>query len=177
MGYANIFIDANASTAKLKELDKSNAKATLQGLLNLLHKAIGGGEQMSIQVVLGAVKASGTFTLDTVVATDAVSINGVSFACVASGATGNQFNIGADDDGTATNLAAAINASSTALVSGYVTASASGAVVTVTAARAGLQGNAIAIASADATITASGARLEDGSDGDTETLNLGKAAS
>lgn len=177
MGLLNIWVDANASTAKLKELDKSNAKGTLQGILNLLQKGIGGAEQMSIQVGLGGVKATGTFTLTTAIATDAISINGVTFTCVASGATGNQFNLGADDDGDAANLAAAINASVTALVANVVTATSAANVVTITAKRAGLLGNAITIASADATIVASGARLTGGLDGDTETLNLGKAAS
>lgn len=177
MGYANLFIDAQASTAKLKELDKSNAKATLQGLLNLLSKGIGGAEQMSIQVVLGAVKASGTLTLDTAIATDEVVVNGVTFTCVSSGAGAEEFNVGASDTDTATNLAASINASSDAAISGIVVASSSAAVVTVTAVRPGLQGNTITLASNDATITASAARLASGSDGDTETLNLGKAAS
>lgn len=177
MGLLNIWVDANASTTKLKELGKGNAKSTLQGIINILTKGIGGAEQMSIQVGLGGVKASGTLTLTTAIATDAISINGVTFTCVASGATGNQFNLGADDAGDAANLAAAINASVTALVAGYVTATSASNVVTVSAKRAGLLGNAITLASADATIVASGARLAGGLDGDTETLNLGKAAS
>ena len=119
----------------------------------------------------GAVKASGTFTLATVIATDAVSINGVTFTAVASGATGDQFNVGASDALTAANLAAAINASATELVSEHVTASAADEVVTVTAKFAGHAGNAITIASADATITASGARLE-GGDGTQTSLSL-----
>lgn len=128
---------------------------------------------VNIQVQDSMVKASGTFTLDTVIATDAVSINGVTFTAVASGATGNQFNVGADDDETAANLAAAINASETALVDGYVTASSSGAVVTVTSAFYGLAGNQTAIASADATITASGSYLEGGAnDASALTLNF-----
>lgn len=123
--------------------------------------------QIAISVQENAVQASGTFILDTVVATDAISINGVTFTAVASGATGNQFNVGADDVETAANLAAAINASVTALVSGYVTAtSAAGltttGVVTVTSSFYGLAGNQTTIASADATIVASGARLTAG---------------
>lgn len=108
------------------------------------------------------VQASGTFELDTVIATDAISINGVSFTAVASGATGNQFNVGADDAETAVNLAASINASVTALVDGYVTASSDDVTVTVTSVAYGLSGNAITIASADSTIVASGARLTGG---------------
>ncbi len=123
--------------------------------------------QIAISIQENEVQASGTFILDTVIATDAVSINGVTFTCVASGATGNQFNIGASDVLTAASLAAAINASVTALVAGYVTAtSAAGltttGVVTVTSAFYGLSGNQTAIASADVTIVASGAYLTGG---------------
>jgi len=106
--------------------------------------------------------ATGTFTLASVVATDACSINGVTFSCVSSGATGNQFNVGADDDETAENLANAINNSATALVNTAVVASVAANVVSLTSKIWGVAGNWITIASADATITASGARLESG---------------
>lgn len=46
-------------------------------------------------------------------AAQAVTIAGITFTAVASGATGNQFNIGADAATTATNLKNAINASTT----------------------------------------------------------------
>lgn len=142
----------------------------LQGLITGTE---GGSPAIAISIQGNEVLASGTFTLDTVIATDKVSINGVDFTAVASGATGNQFNVGADDEETAANLAAAINASATALVSGYVTASASGEVVTVTSAFYGLAGNQTTIASADATITASGARLTGGAaDATAQTLSF-----
>ncbi len=124
------------------------------------------------------VQASGTFILDTVIATDAVSINGVTFTAVASSPAANQFEVGADDVETAANLAAAINASVSALVAGYVTAtSAAGltttGVVTVTSAFYGLAGNQTLIASADSTIVASGARLTGGAvDASALTLNF-----
>lgn len=135
--------------------------------------ALSGGNQSALLVFdVGMVKATGTFTLDTVIATDAVSINGVTFTGVASGATGNQFNIGADDTATAVNLAAAINASVTALVTGVVTATSATTVVTVTAVVPGVGGNVIAIASADSTIVASAAHLTGGSAGTTTTIDL-----
>lgn len=137
--------------------------------------AQGASAPPSINVVCqgNEVQASGTFTLTTVIATDAVSVNGVTFTAVASGATGNQFNVGADDTETAANLAAAINASVTALVAGYVTASSALTVVTVTSAFYGLSGNQTLIASADSTIVASGARLTGGAvDAGALTLNF-----
>ena len=73
-----------------------------------------------------------TITLTSVVATDAVTVGETTFTCVASGATGDQFNVGIDDTATAVNLAAKINA-----LEG-VTATSDGAVVTVTADAPGI---------------------------------------
>jgi hypothetical protein len=148
-----------------------------QRLMAYVRKCMGGQKSVKMVVGINAQKASGTFTGTSVIATDAISINGVTFTAVASGATGNQFNIGADDAETMANLAAAINASVTALVSGYVTASSALTVCTVTAALPGILGNAVTIASADATIVASGARLTGGDQGATEkTYYFGSAS-
>lgn len=132
-------------------------------------KAIAAGTRLgnaTVNLRTGAVAASGTLTSTNAIATDAISINGVTFTCVASGATGNQWNLGADDTADCVNLAAAINASASALVSEHVTATSSSNVVTITAKVPGASGNAITLSSADATIVASGARLTGG----TETL-------
>lgn len=102
------------------------------------------------------VQASATLTGTSVIATDAVVINGVTFTCVASGATGNQFNVGASDALTMAALAAAINASVTAKIAGYVTATSLLTVTTVTAVAYGLSGNMFTITSNDGTIVASG---------------------
>lgn len=59
----------------------------------------------------GLVSLGSSPTSTEVVAGDVVTINGLAFLCVASGATGRQFNVGATDTDTATNLVAAINAS------------------------------------------------------------------
>jgi phage tail sheath gpL-like len=148
-----------------------------QRFMKYLRTCMGGSKSAKFVVGVNAASASGTFTLVSVIATDAVKINGVTFTCVASGATGDQFNVGADDTATAVALAAAINASVTALVSGYVTATSALGVVTVTAAQPGLLGNAVTIESLDATITASGARLTGGDQGATEkTYYFGSAS-
>jgi len=132
-------------------------------------KAIAAGTRLgdaTVELRTAGVRATGTFTSTTAIATDAISINGVTFTAVASGATGDQWNIGADDTEDCVNLAAAINASASALVSEHVTATSATNVVTLTAKQTGTTGNAITISSADATIVASGARLTGG----TETL-------
>ena len=177
MGLLNLQIDTAASTARLKELDKSDAKGSAQELINMLTRGISGAEPMSISASYGGVQASGTLTFDTVIATDVITVNGVTLACVASGADATEFNLGSDDEESAANAAAAVNASANAGLAGIVTASSAGDVVTITAVKAGLGGNAITIASADSTITAGAAKLAGGLEGDTEVINLGKAAS
>lgn len=108
-----------------------------------------------------AVPASGTFTFASIVATNTMTINGVVFTCVASGATGNQFNVGASDTAAAANAAAAINASVTTLIAGYVTATSALGVVTVTSVSRGKAGNQVTIVGGS-NVTASGARLTGG---------------
>jgi len=149
-------------------------KDSIVGLINFLQGLAGGRYNGVVSYLGGAVKAEGTLTLDTVVATNTASINGVQFTAIASGATGNQFNVGASDAATAVNLAAAINGSASALVNQHVVAEADGDVVTVTAKRAGASGNAITL-TGSTNITASGARLEDGSDGQALTYEYGLA--
>ncbi len=129
--------------------------------------------QIQITVQNDTSQATGTFTLTSVIATDAVSINGVTFTGVVSGAGANQFNIGFSDAATASGLAASINASVSALVDGYVTASSALTVVTITSDFYGPAGNQTTIASADGTIVASVTRLEGGAvDPNTTTLNF-----
>lgn len=144
-------------------------------LQDYIKKCVRGLQPTVVQTKVNAVKASGTLTGTSVVATDAIAINGTTFTSVASGATGNQFNIGADDDETMSNLADAINASSD--MTGIVTAEASGDVVTVYAAVPGKIGNAITLTSADATIVASAAKLSGGTNGDTSTTHYFGSAS
>lgn len=172
MATLKLSIVSGRNTATLQRFQTAGGKyERVRSILNFLESlqtggelAAGSGSPPSIAVTVqdSEVRASGTLTLASVVATDTVTINGVTFTAVASGATGNQFNVGVSDTATATNLAAAINASVTSLVSGYVTASSSAAVVTVTSAFYGLAGNMTTLASAGGTITVSGARLTGG---------------
>jgi hypothetical protein len=53
--------------------------------------------------------SNGYILLSHMAANDTVTINGVTFTCVASGASGKQFNVGTHDSNTATNLATVIN--------------------------------------------------------------------
>lgn len=168
------YLEQNFETATGKQ-------AIVQRLLNFITGISSGSEMtpsIAISVQDNEVRASGTLIFDTVIATDAFVINGVTFTCMASGATGNQFNVGADDTESAVNAAAAINASVTALVSGYVTAAGAAGltttgVVTITSVAYGLSGNQATLVSNDATITASGAKLTGGAaDATAQTLSF-----
>lgn len=106
-----------------------------------------------------AVAATGTLTVVTnPAATETIAVAGTVFTFVASGATGNQINIGVDANATAAAIAAAVNALA------LVNASAATNVVTITAATAGVAGNSIALVNNGAKITRSGATLTGGSD-------------
>jgi hypothetical protein len=156
--------------AKLTYYDASNPKTGLRHLANFLDRIEGGAANASVSVTVDngdGVAASGTITLSGVgSANDTILVNGVTFTAVASGATGNQWNVGASAAASATNMAAAIAASASALVSGHVTASDNGAgVVTISSLYKGVYGNSVTIAKgtdAGTVMTVSGARLTGG---------------
>lgn len=107
--------------------------------------------------------ASGTIVFSAQPAVDStVTLNGTAFTFKASGATGNQVNIGANVGATATALAAALNGSA---VSGVAAAtySATGATLTIQHDTAGAVGNTFTLAAgAGSNGTVSGAVLTGG---------------
>lgn len=99
----------------------------------------------TVQVNSGdGVQASGTVTLASMVAADTITVGKSVLTCVASGATGPQFNVGGTDTITAANIAALIN--SLPALQTVCTATSSGVVVTITSKPVGLVGNNIALA-------------------------------
>ena len=78
----------------------------------------------------------------------------------------DQFDVssGSTDAQVATDLARAVNASTTALISGHVRATANAATVTVWAKKPGTIGNAIACAGSDGDVSAATARLAGGTE-------------
>ena len=177
MAFSTIVIEHDESADDIaRVLLAQSGDRVAQGtkLINAFKNFISGFRKAKMIIATTAVKASGTYTLTSAIATDVVTINGTAFTCVSSGATGNQFNVGADDTETAANLAASINASSD--LTGIVTATSALGVVTVSAAIPSKMGNAITIASSDATIVASGARLTGGTSGaSTRTVYFGSS--
>ncbi len=114
-----------------------------------------------------ATAATGTIAFSSFsTANDTILINGVTLTCVASGATNNQWNVKSTAALQAAEVIRAINASTTSLVSGQVTASlTSTATVTLTSKFVDISGNAVTIAKgtdAGSVMTVSGARLTGG---------------
>lgn len=145
---------------------KMSKEARALALAHFIESIQGGVRNASIAVTIDdgvAAKATGTIAFSGVgAANDTVLINGVTFTAVASGSTGNQWNVGASATLSAANLAAAIAASASALVSQHVTAAALTGTVTISALAVGAQGNAVTIAKgvdAGTVMTVSGARL------------------
>ncbi len=176
MSLLNLEIETNLTVPTLtRDYQKSvSAKyPVVQALSQLLQSILSGnqpGTPPSVTVTAYASDnfATGSFGLVSVVATNTLTINSVTFTATNSGSPStNEFTVGLSDSATAVNLAAAINASPTALVLGCVEALASGPVVNLTASVPGLPGNQTAIASGQSTIHASAARLT-GGDQDTD---------
>lgn len=115
----NVGADATATAVNLTT--SLNANATINALytatsstntITLTEKTAGGGNTPSAATKTGTI-VIGAGTVTTSKAADTVVINGITFTAVASGATGNQFNVGADTTITATNLTSVLNANTT----------------------------------------------------------------
>ncbi len=106
-----------------------------------------------ITAILDAsIAAFATVTAASVLVNDTVTINGYAFTAKAVEDTAlGQFNQAAGNTAAATSLAACINASNDVLIDGIVTATALGAVVTVTAVATGVGGNSLTFVSNNGT--------------------------
>ncbi len=146
----------------------SDAGLTALRMRNWFHERLGRNGQGTdtLKVRTAGVAASGTVTCGTSVdADDTVTIGGIALTAKASGAVADQWNLSANATTCATNLAAAINASTTVGLVGCVSATSDGAVVTITATQPGKIGNAITLASSDGVdLVVSGARLASGAE-------------
>ena len=153
---------------------------TVQSLSDLFSQLVSGNlfrdadnrPQVVVSVLENTPQASATLTFTSAVATNTFVINGVTFTCVNSGAGTNEFNVGLNNTATALSAANAINASATALVAGYVTASAALNVVTVTSSFYGKAGNMTTL-TGSANIAANHSRLVGGDvDSDAKTYQF-----
>ncbi len=119
----------------------------------------------------GAVQASFTITQTSTGAanTETLVVCGVTFTARTSGATGNEWNRSNTVATSATNLAAAINASVDVNI--YVSAASAAGVVTVTALVPGVLGN-LGITGSDACANTSTSAVSGGSDGTAHSIDL-----
>ena len=130
------------------------AETTLENLVKIMPGAV--------LTEVGGSAATGSITIATNPSDgDTVTVNGVVVTFKTSGATGNQVNIGASAGATATALAAFLNASSLAGLS-VATYAANASAVTVTYDVKGTAGNNFTLASGQASVTVSGAKLSGG---------------
>lgn len=114
--------------------------------------------------------ATATVTLTSIAANETVTVNGVVFTAVNGGTpTAVQFDMSGNDAADATALAAAVNASTHASISGILTATASSNVVTFRAVATGTSGNSLTLASS--TETVSGATFSGGAATTTSTFD------
>ncbi len=127
-----------------------------------------GGHPCSILTRINSVKASGTITLSAHVATNTVTINGVTLTAVSGAAGANQYDVSGGDTTGAASLVLAIAANAT--LASMVQGTSALGVVTVTAVVPGAIGNAVTLAiSANGSVSA--ARMAGGTNGDTETTH------
>lgn len=176
MGSFSIIIDdAKFSLADLNNRvnpEPTDRRREINQLIDYLGGVGGGVHDAEVNVSTSSgdlVAASGTAVCASVNAADTVTINGVVFTAVTGAAANAQFDRSGTDSETATNLVTAVNSitgSNAAMVSGFVTGSASGATATFTATHKGLLGNAITLASSNGTrLAVSAARLTGGAGG------------
>ena len=137
-----------------------SAKSSAVIDINNYTTGLGTVNKGTMKASINAVQSFGLITFTGApTAAETCVIAGVTFTARASGATGNEFNIGGTISITAANLAAAINASTS--LSGIVTATSLLGVVTITSVVPGAIGNFItlteSLSNATATAFASGA--------------------
>lgn len=157
------------SSTDLSQLvqQSGNLAQEVNALTNYLMSFPNGAATLNVSLSSSAlVAATGTVTCASVQAADTITINGVVFTATNSAAGANQFNIGASDTTCAAAIVTAINASTTALIQGFISPSSALGVVTLTAIPAGVVGNAYTLASSNGSrLAVSAARLAGGTGG------------
>lgn len=162
--------DGFSSTDRNDQLRKESKLQFLQNFISYLAKIGSGNAPAVCRLDISSaalVAATGNVTMASPVAGDTVSLNGVAFTAVTGSPAAQQFQVGTTDLRAATSLAAAVNASTDALVAAFFSASASTAVCQIAAKAPGILGNAFTIASSDngRLAVAPGARLAGGTGG------------
>jgi len=150
---------------------KGDAPTILRKVADQFGSSAQGGNSSNLKIAHSPVAAVGKLTCTgNGTAGDTIVIGNVTLTVVASGATGNQVNVGASPSAFATNIGAKINSSSSFI--GMVTASVVGAVVTITAYIPGTIGNGLQLSESSTSITLTQA-FTGGSEGTAATFSSG----
>jgi hypothetical protein len=160
----NISVLGGQTTPTKHDLAAIRPEDTIVGALN---NNAGTITDIKANLTIVDCKASGTLTATSIIATDAVEVNGMTYIFQSAAATKHgEVAKGANDTAAIANLAAAINAYENRYENGLnkpkVVATAATNVCTIKAIEEGTGGNAITLSSADSTIVASGATLSGG---------------
>lgn len=134
-------------------------------ILKALNNNAGTITDITSSMSINSVKATGTLTASTIIAGSECSVAGKSYVFQAGAPVKyGEVQVGADDDESITNLAAAITAYENSVGRGgaQVTASPATTVCTITAVADGTSGNALGLTTEDGTIVVSGATLAGG---------------
>ncbi|MBK7497372.1 MAG: hypothetical protein IPI28_18955 [Candidatus Omnitrophica bacterium] len=165
-------ISSDESADELKSIInlQQGSQAALQSYINYFAGLLAGNYRALINAEVGGVKATATLTVSSTGSSndEVCSVAGITFTAKTSGASGNQFNISSTPATQAANMAAAFNAS--ADLDGIVTAEAVGAVVTLTAVTAGLEGNGTQLSEGLTNVAL--VAFAGGTDGDTLAIDL-----
>lgn len=164
---SSLNVTVKAARADISEYVETSAHEQALNLSNLFRRAAMGMEGIEMDVSTASadpVKASGTLTLTSVIATNACTVGKTTFTFTSTPTLSTDVEVdGATNALDATALAAAINAHTD--TSKIVVASAASNVVTITALVPGVIGNQIALSSAAGTIVASATYLASGAGG------------
>lgn len=135
--------DANTTATELVPsnlfISPSNAWTYCRDISTYFGGAAEGNKSVNIICQSGGVQASGTITFASFADSDTITVNGVTLTGKTTPTLATEFAVGASNSECATNAAACINASAT--LNKMVVASASAAVVTVSAIVPGPWGN------------------------------------
>lgn len=152
MGVTTTLLQVDANVDNFPALTAKETRKELEDICRYL-RALNSGVRTGVQIIRRghAIQGVANVTCASALAADTVTLNGVVFTAVNSGATGNQFNVGGTDAAAAASLAAAINGSVTAKVAGVMGASAASNVVTVFCLHPGITGTLATLVSSNGT--------------------------
>lgn len=174
MSFVKLLLAVPDSATTMKNVLQLNTAANqfdVEALDKMVGDMIDGALLSYTKLSTGSVQATATVTFTGLpTATETMTIANVTLTAVAGAPAADEFQIGADATETATNLAAAINAS--ANLSGIAQATSTLGVVTVSSVQPGKSGNGLEIAESLSNATATA--FANGSDGDQVAVNFGR---